>query len=348
MCAGTIRLMYWLARAAVICLAVAAAALPVCAQSDSCSVRTLPLTVRDSVGSSIEGVSPADLIVKVRGKGIAVESLEPALHSKRAVILLDTSGSMEGPISAGAAKFSLQLAANFARLTYPQLRLAFLTFNEQPYPKAGFSENNLPVLSQLKTLIDQSETYKKEVKGRTALYDAIFAALQMLDRPSSSDLLLVISDGGENRSKKSRKDTSTALISSGVRFYGIYTFAQTQANRMRTPEEMEGPDVLQDLAEESGGEVFSTMGSGSGAENYFSISRRSLTRQMSLELALKVFYEGMLDTKVIRLRVPADSKKEEALEIKLTAEARKKWKDAVLAYPNRIAPCSPQEQTVVH
>jgi len=140
------------------------------------------------------------------------------------------------------------------------------------------------VLSQLKTLIDQPETYQKEVKGRTALYDAIFAALQTLDRPSSSDLLLVISDGGENRSKNSRKDTLKALISSGVRFYAIYTFAETLANLMRTPEQMEGPDVLLDLAEESGGEVFSTIGSGSGAENYFSISRRSLAHQMSLEL----------------------------------------------------------------
>lgn len=340
--------MYRIVRTVPIWFAVAGATLPVCAQSDSCSVQTLPFTARDSAGSPIRDMSPADLIVKFKGKTLAVESLEPALHSRRAVILLDTSGSMEGPITTGAAKFSLELASNFARLTYPQLQLAFITFNEQPYPKAGFSESNLPVLLQLKTLVDQPETYRKEVKGRTALYDATFAALRMLDRPSSSDLLLVISDGGENRSKKSQKDISTALISSGVRFYAIYTIPETLAYRMRTPEELKGPDVLLDLAEESGGEVFSTIGRGSEAEGYFSISRRSLTHPMSLEMALKVFYEGMLDTKVIRLRVPADSKKEESLEIKLTAEARKKWKDAILAYPNHIAPCSLLEQSVVH
>jgi VWFA-related protein len=87
------------------------------------------------------------------------------------------------------------------------------------------------------------------LRGETALYDAIQAALEHLKKaPVTKQALFVISDGGDNRSTTKMKDVIKAAELSGALFYaiGIYDPMDGDAN----------PDALKKLAQGTGGEAF--------------------------------------------------------------------------------------------
>lgn len=85
--------------------------------------------------------------------------------------------------------------------------------------------------------------------GQTALYDGIHVAQQHLERSAQTKkALVVISDGGDNRSTHQMRDIVRAAGVSGALFYavGIYDPLDGDAN----------PGVLRRLANETGGEAF--------------------------------------------------------------------------------------------
>ncbi|MGH9649714.1 MAG: VWA domain-containing protein, partial [Terriglobales bacterium] len=68
--------------------------------------------------------------------------------------------------------------------------------------------------------------------------------------------LLVISDGGDNHSRYTENDVKRAVKETDVQLYAVGIFEPLSA-RARTPEEARGPSLLAELAEISGGRMFS-------------------------------------------------------------------------------------------
>ncbi len=86
---------------------------------------------------------------------------------------------------------------------------------------------------------------------RSLVYDACGKAVALLrDRPMAKRSLILISDGEDNQSHMSLPQLRRLLIESGVLFYGIYYTRQSPPGDVKSPF---GPDILQDLAEASGG-----------------------------------------------------------------------------------------------
>jgi VWFA-related protein len=86
-------------------------------------------------------------------------------------------------------------------------------------------------------------------EGKTALYDAIYAGVQQLQRSDlTKHALIVISDGGDNMSVHKAADVTKAADLSGALFYGIgiYDVMDGDAN----------PGVIKKLAEDTGGEAY--------------------------------------------------------------------------------------------
>ncbi len=67
--------------------------------------------------------------------------------------------------------------------------------------------------------------------------------------------LLIISDGGDNNSRYTESEIKNLVQEADVQIYAIGIYEPT-ATRGRTPEEMAGPSLLTEIAEQTGGRQF--------------------------------------------------------------------------------------------
>jgi Ca-activated chloride channel family protein len=101
---------------------------------------------------------------------------------------------------------------------------------------------------------DDIQTLRKALwvgnsEGRTRLYDALSYSLQYLDKGRmNKKTLVVVSDGGDNASIISRKDTMRSVQESRANIYTIGIFDENDPDS--------NSDVLRQLAQVSGGEYF--------------------------------------------------------------------------------------------
>jgi Ca-activated chloride channel family protein len=158
-------------------------------------------------------------------------------------LVFDSSGSMGDKIQK-AKEATLQ----FFKTANPQDEFMVVNFNDRPNLVGGFT-------SKFETLQDRLLFLKSG--GKTALLDAIYLGLTQTKNASSSrKALLVLSDGGDNNSRYTERDIKRAVREADVQIYTVGIF-EPLASRGRTPEEAGGPGLLAELAEVSGGRMFS-------------------------------------------------------------------------------------------
>jgi Ca-activated chloride channel homolog len=158
-------------------------------------------------------------------------------------LIFDTSGSMSDKIQK-----SKQAALQFFKTSNPQDEFMLINFNERPNLISGFT-------SKFENLENRLLFVKSG--GKTALLDAIYLALHEMHKATTNRrALLVISDGGDNHSRYTESDVRKAIKESDVQIYAV-GILEPLSSRGRTPEEAEGPGLLAELAEISGGRMFS-------------------------------------------------------------------------------------------
>ena len=158
-------------------------------------------------------------------------------------MIFDSSGSMSDKI-----ENSKEAALQFFKTSNPEDEFMLIDFNERPDLISNFT-------SKFEKLQDRLLFIKSG--GRTALLDAIYMGLnQMKQARSSRKALLVISDGGDNHSRYTENEIKRAVKESDAQIYAVAVL-EPLASRGRTPEEASGPSLLADLAEVSGGRMFS-------------------------------------------------------------------------------------------
>ncbi len=157
-------------------------------------------------------------------------------------VIFDMSGSMSDKINK-----SKSAALQFFKTANPQDEFFLVDFSDR-------AELISPFTSDLNILRDRLMFVRG--RGRTALFDAIYLGLsEMRGAHNSRKALLIISDGGENHSRYSEGDIREYLKESDVQLYAIGVY-EPLADRDRTQEEGEGPALLEELAQMSGGRVF--------------------------------------------------------------------------------------------
>ena len=158
-------------------------------------------------------------------------------------MIFDSSGSMSDKIQK-----SKEAALQFFETANPQDEFMLINFSERPNLISGFT-------SRFENLQDRLLFVKSG--GRTALLDAIYLGLQEMKKATTNrKALLVISDGGENHSRYTERDIKQMVKESDVEVYAIGIF-EPLSSRDRTPEEAAGPSLLSDLANITGGRMFS-------------------------------------------------------------------------------------------
>ena len=102
----------------------------------------------------------------------------------------------------------------------------------------------------------QSRLSFTQSKGKTALLDAIYLALhQMRKAQNPRKALLVISDGGDNNSRYTESEIKNLVREADVQVYAIGIY-EPMGSRARTAEELAGPGLLTDVAEQTGGRQY--------------------------------------------------------------------------------------------
>ncbi len=158
-------------------------------------------------------------------------------------LVFDISGSM-GP----KLQKSRQAAAEFFRTSNTEDEYFLMEFNDQPKLVVPLTRNAEEIQNQL--------TWAQS-KGRTALLDAIFLALnEMKKSRKNRKALLIISDGGDNRSRYTENELRRVVRESDVQIYSIGIFDAYAP----TTEEQMGPDLLKEICEMTGGRLFNVGG----------------------------------------------------------------------------------------
>jgi Ca-activated chloride channel homolog len=157
-------------------------------------------------------------------------------------VIFDFSGSMANKV--GKAR---EAAVQFFKTANPQDEFFLVSFNERAELTSAFT-NSVEDL--------QSRMMLTSAKGRTALLDAIYLGLsQMRGAHNAKRALLILSDGGDNHSRYNESDIKRLVKEADTQLYAIGLF-DALGYRSRTPEELNGPSLLNEVTEMTGGRVF--------------------------------------------------------------------------------------------
>jgi len=157
-------------------------------------------------------------------------------------LVFDTSGSM-GP----KLQKSRQAAAEFFKTANPQDEFFLVEFNDSPQLAVAFTTSPEDIQNSL--------TFTQS-KGRTALLDAIYLAMhEMKKAKNPRKAILIISDGGDNSSRYTEGELRNLVKEADVQIYAIGIY-EPIGSRSRTPEESNGPALLSELADQTGGRQY--------------------------------------------------------------------------------------------
>lgn len=154
-------------------------------------------------------------------------------------VLLDTSGSMGNKM-----RRSTEAVLTFLNTANPQDEFFLIEFNDRPKLTVPFTSNPDVLYRRIKRV---------HPFGRTSLLDAVhFASIQMKNARNTRKAILIFSDGGDNCSRFTARRVKTDVLESDMQTYAIGIF-DDEAKQNRTPEEQNGPSLLEQLSEETGG-----------------------------------------------------------------------------------------------
>jgi VWFA-related protein len=157
-------------------------------------------------------------------------------------LVFDASGSMGNKLNK-----SRQAANQFFKTANPEDEFFLVQFNERPQLVVPFTSNTEDIQNRL--------TFT-QAKGRTALLDGIYQALNTLKKGRNPrKALLILSDGGDNSSRYTESEVRTLIREADAQMYAIGIF-EPIGSRGRTAEELSGPGLLSELAEMTGGRHF--------------------------------------------------------------------------------------------
>jgi Ca-activated chloride channel family protein len=141
---------------------------------------------------------------------------------------------------------SRKALANFLQKSNPNDEFFLISFNNRV-------ELDSPFISDIELL--QKRTMALRPEGRTSLLDAIhFGLAQMKSARYERQILLIISDGGDNHSRHHEGEIRSLLQEADCQLYALGIFDPKEMRK--TEEERNGPGLLSELAEMTGGRLF--------------------------------------------------------------------------------------------
>jgi Ca-activated chloride channel family protein len=206
------------------------------------SLVVINATITDAKGSPVAGLKQNQFQIYEDGMEQKIEFFEAAKTPFAAVILLDSSGSMEQRVS---------LARSAAIQFLDRLRTddvaAIYNFDSKISLVQDFS-NSRDIYEGV---------FDIKANGMTVLNDAIYKAAEELGkRPEKRRAIIVLSDGADTQSGRSADKALKAALGAGATIYTV----DMSAINANGKERMQNQGVLKNFAEKSGGKFVATPG----------------------------------------------------------------------------------------
>jgi Ca-activated chloride channel family protein len=199
----------------------------------------VPVTVTDPMNRLVTGLEREDFQVFENSNGQKIVSFASEDAPVSIGIVFDLSGSMTSKL-VRARESILQ----FIKTANPLDEFFVIGFNDRPELIEDFTSSVEDIQARLATV---------RSGHRTALLDAIYYGVtKMKDARHERKAILVVSDGGDNRSRYTEGELRSQVREADVEIYSIGIFDPYAP----TPEERTGPQLLNDLSEETGGRLF--------------------------------------------------------------------------------------------
>jgi Ca-activated chloride channel family protein len=202
----------------------------------------VPATVTDPMNRLVTGLEKENFEVYDNNVGQVIKSFSTEDAPVTIGVIFDLSGSM-------TSKFlrARKALSEFMRTSNPQDEFFVVGFNDRPAVIVDYTSD-----------IDDVEARMVMLKpeNRTALIDAIYLGVDKLKQAKyDRKALLIISDGGDNRSRYTEGELRRVVRESDVQIYSIGIFDQYAP----TTEEQLGPILLTDICDMTGGRMFRVM-----------------------------------------------------------------------------------------
>jgi Ca-activated chloride channel homolog len=199
----------------------------------------VPMTVTDPMNRLVTGLEKDNFQLYDNNLPQTIKSFSTQDAPLTIGIVFDLSGSM-------GSKFvrARKALSEFLRTCNPQDEFFMVGFNDRPAVIVDYTSDVDDVEARMVML---------KPENRTALIDAIYLGVNKLGSAKyDRKALLVISDGGDNRSRYTENELRRVVRESDLQIYSIGIFDQYAP----TTEEQLGPMLLTDICEMTGGRLF--------------------------------------------------------------------------------------------
>ena len=168
----------------------------------------IPVTVSDAWNRPVVDLREKNFRVFEDGVEQPIQSVFADDTPVSVCVLADISASM-----GGKRALTREALERFLALANPQDRFCLLEFNQHFRLVKDFPATPLDILSQASW---------NRTSGQTALLDAVNAGLQQMRRVvARRKALLIISDGGDNRSRYTETEIRSAVREADVQIYAM-------------------------------------------------------------------------------------------------------------------------------
>lgn len=199
----------------------------------------IPVQVTTPLGVSITDLKQGNFRVFEDGVEQAITQFAQEDAPLSIGLVFDSSSSMRNKL-----RKSMEAAAAFFKTANSEDEFFLVEFNERAKLAVPFTR-------------DSDEIFKRILHawpfGRTSLLDAIHLGLvQMKKARHPRKAIVILSDGGDNCSRYTAGEIKDAVRESDVQVYAMGIFDSEETPK-RTAEEQNGPHLLDQLAEATGG-----------------------------------------------------------------------------------------------
>jgi Ca-activated chloride channel family protein len=199
----------------------------------------VPVTITDSRSHVVTGLEKENFTLLDNGEPQAIEHFSSEDAPISLGVIFDSSGSMSHKIEKARAA-----VGEFLKTANPEDEFFLIAFSDKPVLISDFTSSVEAVQGQL--------LYAKP-KGRTALLDAIYLGIaKMRQARLQRKALLIISDGGDNRSRYTENEIKEMVKEADVQIYAMGIFDRNP----RASEEQYGPQLLSEVTEVTGGRSY--------------------------------------------------------------------------------------------
>lgn len=202
----------------------------------------IPVHVTTTDGASVTSLRQEDFELFEDGVKQTITHFSQDDAPISAGVLLDVSGSMRNKM----AKAS-EAASEFFKYANQEDEFFLVQFNGRARLTVPFTRDWAGITAQIAAA---------KPSGMTAMLDGIHLAIdQMKHAKHTRKALIVVSDGGDNFSRRSLRELKSTLIEANVQVYSLGVFDNDYQVR-HTPEERNGPSLLDQMALDTGGRAY--------------------------------------------------------------------------------------------